>query len=35
MSYKQFIPNGLIIQPSHRDLVITAPFIIGVLSMNI
>ena len=35
MSYKQFIPSGLIIQPEHRDLVIGVPFVIGVMSMNV
>lgn len=35
MSYKQFIPSGLIIQPQHRDLVVTAPFVIGLMSMAV
>lgn len=33
ISYKQFLPNALIIEPEHRDLVITPPFIVGVMSM--
>lgn len=35
LSYNQFLPNALIIQPQHRDLVITPPFIIGILSMGL
>lgn len=35
LSYRQFLPGGLIIQPEHRDLVITPPFIIGTLSMSV
>lgn len=35
MSYRQFIPSGLIIQPQHRDLVVTAPFVIGLMSMSV
>ena len=35
MSYRQFVPSGLIIQPQHRDLVVTAPFVLGVISMSI
>ena len=35
ISYRQFLPGALIIQPEHRDLVITPPFIVGVMSMNL
>ncbi len=35
ISYRQFIPNGLIIKPEHRDIVIGVPFIIGIMNMNI
>lgn len=35
LSYRQFLPNALIIEPEHRDLVITPPFIIGILSMGL
>ena len=34
-SYRQFLPNALIIEPEHRDLVITPPFIVGIMSMSL
>ena len=34
-SYKQFLPGALIIEPEHRDLVITPPFIVGIMSMTL
>lgn len=35
ISYRQFIPSSLIVSPNHRDMVISVPFIVGVLSMNV
>lgn len=35
INYKQFIPGTLIIQPEHKDLVITPPFIVGILSVTL
>lgn len=35
ISYKQFIPGSLMIQPEHKDLVITPPFIVGILSVTL
>ena len=35
LSYRQFMPGGLLIQPEHRDLDITPPFIVGVFSMGL
>lgn len=35
ISYRQFLPGALIIEPDHRDLVITPPFIIGIMSMTL
>jgi len=35
INYRQFIPGTLIIQPEHKDLVITPPFIIGILSVTL
>ena len=35
ISYRQFLPGALIIEPEHRDLVITPPFIVGVMSMSL
>lgn len=35
MNYKQFVPSGLMIKPEHRDIVIGAPLIIGVMSMSV
>lgn len=35
ISYRQFLPGALIIEPEHRDLVITPPFIIGIMSMTL
>jgi hypothetical protein len=35
LSYRQFLPGALIIEPEHRDLVVTPPFIIGVMSMSL
>lgn len=35
ITYKQFLPNALIIEPEHRDLVITPPFIVGIMSMSL
>lgn len=35
ITYKQFLPNAMIIEPQHRDLVITPPFIVGIMSMSL
>lgn len=35
ISYRQFLPGALIIEPEHRDLVITPPFIVGIMSMTL
>ena len=34
-TYTEYLGNSLKIQPTHRDLVITPPFIFGVLNMQI
>lgn len=35
ISYTQFIPGSLMIQPEHKDLVITPPFVVGILSVTL
>lgn len=34
-TYTDYLGNSLKISPSHRDLVITPPFFIGILNMQI
>lgn len=35
ISYRQFLPGALIIEPDHKDLVITPPFIVGIMNMTL
>lgn len=35
LTYTDYLGNSLKIQPTHRDLVITPPFIFGILNMQI
>ena len=35
MNYREFLPSSMIIDPSHRDLVISAPFIVGIINSNL
>lgn len=35
LTYTNYLGNSLILQPSHRDLLITPPFIFGILNMQI
>lgn len=34
-TYSDYLGSSLVVQPSHRDLVVTPPFIMGILNMQI